>query len=217
VKKISGGGVQNYMKLIIGLGNPGEEYKKTRHNVGYLVVERIAADKELSAVDNENKFIQNKKFNADICQTQAKGEKVILVKPTTFMNSSGSCVSALMQYFKLDMSELIVISDDVDIPLGQVRIRLEGSSGGHNGLQDIIDALGSDQFIRVRVGISDENRNTNELDKEENFIDTKDYVLSKFNDRELPKMKKAIDLTALEVLQKVGKKEQFESTTHQVE
>jgi len=205
------------MKLIIGLGNPGEKYKNTRHNIGYLVVERIAADKELSAVDEENKFIQNKQFNADICHAQAKGEKVVLVKPTTFMNLSGNSVSSLMQYFKLDISDLIVISDDVDIPLGQVRVRLRGSSGGHNGLQNIIDVLGSDEFIRVRIGISNENENTKEIDKEENFIDTKDYVLSRFNDRELPKIQKVINLAALEISKKVGKKDPFESKTLEIE
>lgn len=205
------------MKLIVGLGNPGQKYKDTRHNVGYLVVEKIAADKELSAVDVNNKFIQNKKFDADICQTQAKGEKVVLVKPTTFMNLSGKAVSAIMQYYKLDISELIVVSDDVDIPLGQVRIRLEGSSGGHNGLQDIIDTLGSDEFVRVRVGISDENKNTKEIDKEENFIDTKDYVLSKFDDRELPRLQKVIDLAALEILDRIGSNDQFVATTREIE
>ena len=205
------------MKLIVGLGNPGLKYKETRHNVGYLVVERIADDKELSDSVVANKFTHNKKFDADICQVQAKGEKVVLAKPTTFINLSGKSVSVMMQYFKLDISELIVISDDADIPLGQIRIRLEGSSGGHNGLQDITDTLGTDHFIRVRVGISDENRNTKEIDKEENFIDTKDYVLSKFNDRELPKIKKAINLAALEVLEKIGKKDPFEATTHEVE
>lgn len=205
------------MKLIVGLGNPGFKYKETRHNVGYLVVERIASDKELSDSVIENKFINDKKFEADICQVQAKGEKVVLAKPTTFMNLSGKSVSAMMQYFKLDISELIVISDDVDIPLGQVRIRLEGSSGGHNGLQDIIDTLGSNQFVRVRVGISDENKNTKEIDKEENFIDTKDYVLSKFNDREIPKLKKAIDLAALEVLDCIGSNDQFRATTREIE
>jgi len=209
--------LEKLMKLIVGLGNPGQKYKHTRHNVGYLVVERIVADKDLSAVDVDNKFIQNKKFDADICQLQARGEKVVLAKPTTFMNLSGESVSKMMQFYKLDISELIVISDDVDIPLGQVRIRLEGSSGGHNGLQDIIDTLGSNQFVRVRVGISDENKNIKEIDKEENFVDTKDYVLSKFNDRELPRMKKAIELAAMEVLQKIGKKDPFEATTHQVE
>lgn len=205
------------MKLIVGLGNPGQKYQETRHNVGYLVVERIAADKELSDSVIENKFTNDKKFDADICQVQAKGKKVVLAKPTTFMNSSGKSVSAMMQYFKLDISDLIVISDDVDIPLGQVRIRLEGSSGGHNGLQDIIDTLGSDQFVRIRVGISDGSKNAMETDKEENFIDTKDYVLSKFTDREIPKLKKIVDLAALMVLEKNGKKDSFEATTLEVE
>jgi PTH1 family peptidyl-tRNA hydrolase len=205
------------MKLIVGLGNPGQKYKNTRHNVGYLAVERIAADKELSAVDVDNKFIQSKKFSADVCQTQAKGEKIVLAKPTTFMNSSGEAVSKMMQYFKLDISDLIVISDDVDIPLGQLRIRLEGSSGGHNGLQNIIDILGSDQFIRVRIGISGENKNIKEIDKEENFIDTKDYVLSQFSDRELPKLKKVIDLAALEVLNNIGSNNEFRATTREIE
>lgn len=205
------------MKLIVGLGNPGQKYQNTRHNVGYLVVERIAADKELSVVDISNKFIRSKKFDADICQLQAKGEKVILAKPTTFMNLSGESVSKMMQFYKLDISELVVVSDDVDIPLGQVRIRLEGSSGGHNGLQNIIDTLGSNQFVRVRIGISDENKNTKEIDKEENFVDTKDYVLSEFNDRELPRSKKVIDLAALEIIDCIGSNNQFRAITRQVE
>jgi len=204
------------MKLIIGLGNPGTEYQKTRHNVGYLVVEKIATDKEVSAVDSENKFIQNMKFDADVCNIQAKGEKVFLVKPNTFMNLSGKTVSAMMQFYKLDISDLIVVSDDVDIPLGQVRIRLEGSSGGHNGLQNIIDTLGSDQFVRVRVGISDKINNLQEIDKKENLIDTKDYVLSQFTAREVPLLNKVVDLAANEILDCVGSNDQFRALTREI-
>ena len=205
------------MKFIVGLGNPGKKYKNTRHNAGRLVVEKIALAKTLSSVDNVNNFIQSVKFKADICQIQAKGEKIILVKPTTFMNSSGQAVSALMQYYKLDISDLIVISDDADIPLGQVRIRLEGGSGGHNGLQNIIDTLGSEQFIRVRIGISDAKKNLQEIDKKDSPIDTEDYVLSNFSRREIPRLEKVIELVSDEIIRHIGNKENFKAKTLEIE
>jgi PTH1 family peptidyl-tRNA hydrolase len=201
------------MKIIVGLGNPGKKYENTRHNVGFLALDRLAEKKEISAVGEKLEFIKNKKFNSIVASTENKGEKVILVKPETYMNSSGEAVLKIMQYYKADISDLIVIYDDVDIPLGQIRLRLEGSSAGHNGMQSIIDLLGTDQFIRVRIGISDESKNMQEIDEKENQIDTKDYVLSQFSDREIKMVDKVTDEAAELIVRCLGKKEEFKATT----
>jgi PTH1 family peptidyl-tRNA hydrolase len=204
------------MKIIIGLGNPGEKYKNTRHNVGFLTLEKLALRKEISAVGEKLKFINESRFNAQVGSTQHKGEKIILVKPQTFMNSSGEAVIKLMQYFKADISDLIVIYDDVDIPLGQIRVRLNGSSAGHNGLQSIIDTLSTDQFVRIRIGISDLSKNLNKIPEKENQIETKDYVLSQFSNREIQMVGKVIDEVTELLISCLGKKEEFKSTTIEI-
>lgn len=150
------------MKMIVGLGNPGKLYEKTRHNMGFMVIDNFANSLGLS--------IDKKKFNALYVDILVDGEKVLLVKPLSFMNLSGEVVQSFANYFDLDYSDILVISDDLDLDFLDYRLRLFGSSGGHNGLKDIERCLGSNRFRRFRIGISN--------DKD---IDTKDYVLGKFS------------------------------------
>lgn len=133
------------IKLVVGLGNPGPEYVETRHNLGFKVVE--ALDDAL-AVD-----VKKRKFGARIGEGQYAGKKLILMKPWKFMNRSGEPVAAAVGFYKLDLSDVMVITDDMALETGQIRIRARGSAGGHNGLADIIEKLGSNAFARCRVGI----------------------------------------------------------------
>ena len=158
------------MKMIIGLGNPGKEYENTRHNMGFIVLDNFA--KSL------NVDIDKKKFNALYTDLFIEGEKVLLIKPQSYMNLSGEVVQSFANYYDIDYSDLLVISDDLDLSFLDYRLRLFGSSGGHNGLKDIERCLGTNRFRRFRIGISN-NKN----------IDTKDYVLGKFSKDDI----KAID------------------------
>ncbi|MBM7855212.1 PTH1 family peptidyl-tRNA hydrolase [Desulfohalotomaculum tongense] len=133
------------MKLIVGLGNPGPEYSQTRHNVGFMTVDRLA--EELKAEVNKNKF------KALIGEAQIGCEKILLVKPQTYMNLSGEAVGMLARWYKLSAEDIVVIYDDMDLPLGKLRIRPQGGSGGHNGMKSIIAHLGTEKFARIRIGI----------------------------------------------------------------
>ena len=154
------------MKLIVGLGNIGKEYENTRHNMGFMLVDRYLEYKNIT-----DKF--KEKFNAMYVETTINNEKVIFIKPTTYMNNSGIAVRAFLDFYKLDVQDVLVISDDLDLDLGKFRLRRNGSSGGHNGLKSIISHLGTDGFKRLRIGISN--------DKD----DVINYVLSKFSKKEL--------------------------------
>ncbi len=154
------------MKLIVGLGNIGKEYENTRHNMGFMLVDRYLQYKNIT-----DKF--KEKFNAMYIETTINNEKVIFIKPTTYMNNSGMAVRAFLDFYKLDVQDILVISDDLDLDLGKFRLRRNGSSGGHNGLKSIISHLNSDDFKRLRIGISN--------DKD----DVINYVLSKFSKKEL--------------------------------
>jgi PTH1 family peptidyl-tRNA hydrolase len=133
------------MKIIVGLGNPGNEYQDTRHNIGFMTIDKLA--KELTAETVSWK--EDGKFNALV----AKIGEVLLVKPITFMNSSGIAVSSIMRYYKLTPSDVWVIHDDMDLPIGKIRIRQKGSSAGHRGIDSIIAELKTDVFVRFRLGI----------------------------------------------------------------
>ena len=133
------------MKIIVGLGNPGKEYKNTRHNVGYMVLEELAARYPVEK--------QETKFDAIIGHIRVKGEKVLLVKPLTYMNLSGRSVQPLVHWHKLELVDLMVVYDDMDLPLGALRIRAAGGSGGHNGIKSIIERLATADFARTRIGI----------------------------------------------------------------
>ncbi len=128
------------IRLIAGLGNPGLEYAKTRHNVGFMVLDRLAEQRGASFV--RNRFGLLGKWGA-----------VFLLKPLTFMNLSGDAVGALARFYKISAPQILIISDDLDLPLGTVRVRAHGSSGGHNGLKSVIQVLGTDEFPRIKVGI----------------------------------------------------------------
>ena len=158
------------MKLIVGLGNFGKEYKNTRHNIGFMALDFYANKNGLS--------IDKKKFKGLYTETNINNEKVILLEPQTYMNLSGECVRDFVLYFHIDIRDILVIYDDMDLDVGVLRLREKGSAGGHNGIKNIIDNLKTNEFRRVRVGIS--------KDKDKNTID---YVLGKFKEDE----KKVID------------------------
>lgn len=167
------------MYIIVGLGNFGKQYDNTRHNVGFATIDKLA--------EQENIDVLEKKHKAVIGKGIVAGEKCILAKPTTFMNLSGECVRALLDYYKADeTTELIVISDDVSLAVGQLRIRKKGSAGGHNGLKNIIAHLGHDRFIRIRMGVGEKPRGW----------DLADYVLGRFSGPEKETMDEAAERAA---------------------
>ena len=151
------------MKLIVGLGNPDKEYDKTRHNVGFMVI-----DNYLGSVNWSNKF------NALYCEKVINGEKIIFVKPLTYMNNSGNAVGEFVRYFNIDMKDILVIQDDLDLNVGDYKLKCHSSSGGHNGIKSIISSLGNQDFPRLKVGIGSV--------KKDQVID---YVLGKFSKVEL--------------------------------
>ena len=156
------------MKIIAGLGNPGKEYENTKHNVGFLTIDILAEKYDIKV----NKI----KFKGLIGEGMIGTEKVILVKPPTYMNLSGQCIREIVAFYKLDMEDLVVIYDDIDLPMGNLRIRKKGSAGTHNGMRSIIYDLQDDGFPRVRVGIGGERKG-----------DLANYVISGFSgdDRKL--------------------------------
>ena len=154
------------MKLIVGLGNPGKEYDMTRHNTGFYCLDVLS--------DEMNQSIDKEKFKGLYTKFKYKGEDVILLKPQTYMNNSGESVAAVMQFFKIPVEDLLVIYDDMDMPTGKLRLREKGSAGGHNGMKNIISHLGSEAFVRIRVGIGEKPKG----------YDLADYVLSRFSKKE---------------------------------
>lgn len=181
------------MKIIIGLGNPGKEYTNTRHNVGFDFVDFLAKHPRLNAVGEKLSFTANKKFQAEIAETQIAGEKYILVKPQTFMNLSGKSVRAILEFYKAEIRGLLIISDDLDLPLGMARIRLSGSSGGHNGIKNIISEIGTPDFTRLRIGISDKKFTSTESDHPYEKPEAQIFVLKKFSSREKPIIDKILE------------------------
>lgn len=133
------------MKLIVGLGNPGPSYARNRHNVGYQCLERLAQRNELR--------LSRMMFKAMIASGSVNGTRVLLARPLTFMNLSGQSVRPLLRWYRVSLPDLLVVYDDLDLPLGKIRLRQKGSSGGHKGMASIIQELGSDEFARLRIGI----------------------------------------------------------------
>ena len=150
------------MHVIIGLGNPEGQYKGTRHNVGFETINKLAYDFNINVNKNKHRGI--------IGSGHMDGKSVILVKPLTYMNRSGECVREVLDFYKLDLSSLIVLVDDVNFEVGDIRVRERGSAGGQNGLRDIIEKLGTEDFIRVRIGIGSKPPSWS----------LSDYVLSRF-------------------------------------
>lgn len=169
------------MKLIVGLGNPGKEYERTRHNCGFMVVDELA--NKLNTEINQNKF------KGLYTKVKYHGEDVILLKPQTYMNLSGESVIAAMNFFKLDKEDIIVIYDDLDMPVGKLRLRKTGSAGGHNGIKNIIAHLSSQDFKRIRVGID-----------RHKYMKVVDYVLSRFAKEETEAINQGIDKASDAVL-----------------
>lgn len=167
------------MKLIVGLGNPGLKYERTRHNLGFIVAEHFLKDFEPV---NDNTWKDSAKFKSEIAEISwqpkaAKAEKVTIVKPKTYMNNSGMAVKSLKDYYKVDPSDIWIIHDDVDLPLGVMKIRLGGASAGHRGVESIINSLGTDKFWRFRLGIGKPKQNLNEKHRAVIFKGVDDYVL----------------------------------------
>ena len=154
------------MKLVVGLGNPGREYENTRHNVGFQLLDCIAAKKGLS--------FNKEKFNAKYCEINIYGEKVILVKPLSYMNLSGGVVAKFVTFYKIDINDILIIQDDLDMGVGRIKIVHNSSSGGHNGIKDIERCLGTNSYARIKIGIANDKTK-----------DTKDYVLGSFSQEEM--------------------------------
>lgn len=154
------------MKLIVGLGNPGKEYENTRHNIGFNLLDVIAKEKGIS--------FDSEKFNANYAEINIDGERVILIKPLSYMNLSGIVVRKYMDYFKINRDDMLIIQDDLDMVLGKIKFVYNSSSGGHNGIKNIEEQISTREYVRLKIGISN--------DKD---IDTKDYVLSKFSKNDL--------------------------------
>lgn len=162
------------MKLIVGLGNPGKEYAGTRHNCGFMVIDRLASKLNVDVDQN--------KFKGLYAKVKYHGEDIILLKPQTYMNLSGESVNAVMNFFKIDKEDLLVIYDDLDMPVGKLRLRKTGSAGGHNGIKNIILHTGSQNFNRIRVGID-----------RSKYIKVVDYVLSRFTKDEQDAINQGIE------------------------
>lgn len=134
------------VKVIIGLGNPGKQYADTRHNVGFMAIDKIS--------EQWNIAVQQNKFRALIGEGFIESTRVLLVKPQTYMNLSGESINELVRFYKLDVDDLVVIYDDLDLPVGKLRLREKGSAGGHNGIKSLIAHLGTQEFKRIKIGIS---------------------------------------------------------------
>lgn len=150
------------MKLIVGLGNPGKEYVNTRHNMGFRALDNYAI--------NKNICINKNRFDGLYGEYNKDGEKIILLKPQKYINLSGDVIRKFIEYYKIDINDILIICDDLDIPVGKIKIKYKGSSGGHNGLKNIEQNLKTNEYKRIKIGISN--------DKSQN---TKDYVLAKID------------------------------------
>lgn len=154
------------MRLIVGLGNPGKEYDNTRHNIGFMFLDNYLKSKGISA-----KWI--KKFDGMLLETFINNEKIIFLKPQTYMNLSGISVRKVIDYYNIELDNLLVISDDLDLLIGNYKLKQNGSSGGHNGIKDIHEKLSSTDIKRLKIGVSNNKS-----------IDTKEYVLGKFSNED---------------------------------
>lgn len=184
------------MKLIVGLGNPGEKYTGVRHNLGFEVVDELV--NRLQGAGDSWKY--NEKFKAEII----KVGDLILARPQTYMNNSGLAVKLLATYYKILTTDIIVIHDELDLPLGKIKVRLGGAAAGHHGVESVINSLGSDQFIRVRLGIG--NLKTQSAEHKKVHVSAEKFVLEAFMPKEHTKVKHMIQQAskALEILLEKG-------------
>ena len=177
------------MKLIVGLGNLGKKYEGTRHNAGFMMLDKMICQKDLAPVGECIVFNKDSKFDSEIAEAHYKGEKLIFIKPQTYMNLSGQAVQKIISFYKVDITDLIIISDDLDLPLGTWKLQLGKGPKDHGGINDIEEKLCSKDFWRVRVGV--DNRKP-----EPHFAkatDGKDYVLQDFTAEEKNILNKTID------------------------
>lgn len=163
------------MKMIVGLGNPGKQYENTRHNIGFMALDRLADSYGVS-------WSQETKFQAKVASAMVDGEKILLVKPMTYMNESGQAVEKMSQYYKIDPDNMLIIYDDLDLPTGKLRLRQSGSAGGHNGIKSIISHLGTSKFKRIRTGIDRPDKQS-----------VVDYVLGELRRDEQDKLSSSFD------------------------
>ena len=166
------------MKIIVGLGNPGRQYAGTRHNVGFRAVDCLA--------DRLNASFSRRKHHGLVAEVFHGGEKVALIKPLTYMNNSGACVAGAWRNSAADLTDLLVVVDDINLPLGKLRLRSGGSAGGHNGLQSVIDHLGGEDFSRLRLGVGEKTT----------AADLINHVLGKFAPDEMPEVGTMIERAA---------------------
>lgn len=173
------------MYIIVGLGNPGRKYENTRHNLGFITIDRLASKHDIK--------VDKIKFKALVGDGRIAGQKVLLVKPQTYMNLSGESVREVANFYKVEPDEIIVIYDDLDLPLGNLRIRKSGSAGTHNGMKSVVYQLKSDQFPRVRIGIGQNG------DK-----DIIDFVIGGFRKEEVPILEDAVDKAVMAIESMIG-------------
>lgn len=166
------------MKCIVGLGNVGKRFELTRHNIGFEVIDHL--------IEQHHLKIDKQKFKAAYTIERINGEKVMLVEPMTMMNLSGEAVAPLMDYYNIEVEDLIVLYDDLDLPQGQVRLRQKGSAGGHNGMKSIIKMIGTSEFKRIRIGVGRPTQG----------MSVPDYVLQRFSKQEMQIMEKVIEHSA---------------------
>jgi len=174
------------MKLVVGLGNPGEKYEGTRHNLGFAVLDVLL--KKFEPLSNTF-WEKDKKNKSDTKKIKIGKSEYMLVKPTTFMNSSGEAVSRILSYYKISPEDLILVHDDLDLPLGKIRVRFGGGAGGHNGVTSVIDALQSDKFLRIRLGLGHPGRPTDDKKRKVSKEGMEGYILSRFEAHEKSKVK----------------------------
>jgi PTH1 family peptidyl-tRNA hydrolase len=163
------------LKVVVGLGNPGPRYASTRHNVGFEVIDGLAASPSAGRFRSQ--------FQAQVCEVFEGEQKVLLVKPETFMNLSGRSVRQLVDFYQVALTDLLVVCDDINLPLGKLRARAQGTHGGHNGLRDIQSHLGTTEYARLRIGVDSPKQ-----------ADTADYVLARFRPAERPVIEEALSL-----------------------
>lgn len=180
------------MILIVGLGNPGEKYEKTRHNIGFITLDAL-----LKKFESLEKTFWNdeKKLKTLTKKINFGNGSVLLVKPTTFMNDSGIAATAVSSYYKVSPDEIIVIQDDLDLPLGKIRVRFGGGHGGHKGIESIINSLKTDKFLRIRLGIGHPHRHEGNHKEGKSHLAVEDYVLSNFGPGDRGKLKSMINQT----------------------
>ena len=166
-------------KIIIGLGNPGQSYENTRHNVGNMCVDKISESHSIDIVENHRFYFYG--------QGQVAGKSVVLVRPKTFVNNTGNAITSIITKFRVSPDDILVVYDDMDLQLGFIRIRARGSAGGHNGVKSIIRALGTEEFARLRIGIG----------RPSEYIEEIGHVLGRFGSEEIPEINRALEVSAV--------------------